>query len=87
MTGSFFHNPSSEKEEIRGPYGECGQKSIIESDHNDRLIILMHRYKLILYYSNVLHWVKVFGIFSLTSLIYIKKKKMHSSFNFFKKLL
>ncbi|KAK3021596.1 hypothetical protein RJ639_045229 [Escallonia herrerae] len=28
---------SLEKEEIRGPYGECGQKSIIESDHNDRI--------------------------------------------------
>ncbi|KAF8052739.1 hypothetical protein N665_1514s0011 [Sinapis alba] len=24
-------------EEMRGPYGECGQKSIIESDHNNRI--------------------------------------------------
>jgi len=34
---SFFPNPRLEKEDLRGPYGECGQKSIIESDHNDRI--------------------------------------------------
>jgi hypothetical protein len=33
----FFHKDSSEMEEIRGPYGKCGQKSIIESDHKDRI--------------------------------------------------
>jgi hypothetical protein len=34
---SFFPNPRLEKEDLRGIYGECGQKSIIESDHNDRI--------------------------------------------------
>ncbi|KAG0536165.1 hypothetical protein BDA96_03G041000 [Sorghum bicolor] len=29
---SFFPNPRLEKEDLRGTYGECGQKSIIESD-------------------------------------------------------
>ena len=33
----MLFNLSSEKEEIRVPYGECGQKSTIESDHNDRI--------------------------------------------------
>jgi hypothetical protein len=27
---SFFPNPRLEKEDLRGTYGECGQKSIIE---------------------------------------------------------
>ena len=40
---SFFHNLSSKKEEIRGPYGECGQKSIIESNHNGRIDYFMHK--------------------------------------------
>ena len=34
---SFFPNPRLEKEDLRGTYGECVQKSIIESDHNDRI--------------------------------------------------
>ncbi len=34
---SFFPNPRLEKEDLRGTYGECSQKSIIESDHNDRI--------------------------------------------------
>jgi hypothetical protein len=32
-----FPNPRLEKEDLRETYGECGQKSKIESDHNDRI--------------------------------------------------
>jgi hypothetical protein len=32
-----FPNPRLEKEDIRGIYGECGQKSMIESDHKDQI--------------------------------------------------
>jgi hypothetical protein len=32
-----FPNPILEKKDLRGTYGECGQKSIIEFDHNDRI--------------------------------------------------